>query len=88
MPEPRFRSRSLRRVKRKLPGGNTVTHYEKRKPKVAKCAICKIELKGMARERPYKMQKLDRSKKKVERPYGGYLCSNCSRKIIKKEIRV
>ena len=88
MPEPRFRSRSLRRVKKKLPGGKTVTHYEKRKPKVAKCAHCKIELKGMARERPYKMQKLDRSKKRVERPYGGYLCSNCSRKLIKEEIRV
>ena len=88
MPEPRFRSRSLRRVKKKLPGGKTVTHYKKRKPKVAKCANCKTELKGMTRERPYKMQKLNRSKKKVERPFGGNLCSKCSRLLIKKEIRV
>ncbi len=86
MPEPRFRSRSLRRVKKKLPGGKTITRYEKRKPKVAKCARCKKELKGVARERPYKMQKLG-SKKKVERPYGGYLCSKCSRLLIKKEAR-
>jgi len=86
MPEPRFRSRSLRRVKRKLPGGKTVTHYEKRRPKVTKCAQCNIELKGLQRERPYKMQKLG-SKKKVNRPYGGNLCSKCSRILIKKEIR-
>jgi large subunit ribosomal protein L34e len=88
MPQPRFRSRSFRRIKKKLPGGKTVTRYEKRNPKIAKCANCKKELKGIPRERPYKMQKLGISKKRPERPYGGYLCSKCSRELIKKEARV
>jgi large subunit ribosomal protein L34e len=87
MPEPRFRSRSLRRVKKKRPGGQIVTHYEKRNPSVPKCANCKTELKGIPRKRPHKMQKLGLSKKRVERPYGGYLCSNCLKKLIKEEAR-
>lgn len=87
MPEPRFRSRTLRRVKRKLPGGKTVTHYEKRNPKQPKCANCKTELKGIPRKRPYQMQRLGLSKKRTERPFGGYLCSKCSRLLIKKEAR-
>lgn len=88
MPAPRFRSRSFRRVKKRLPGGKLVTHYEKRTPKVAKCAQCGNALKGIPRERPYKMQKLGISKKRPERPFGGYLCSNCSRDLIKREARV
>jgi len=87
MPEPRFRSRSYRRVKKKLPGGSTITQYKKRRPQIAKCAKCGSELKGIPRERPHKMQKLGVTKKRPERPYGGNLCSNCSQALIKKEAR-
>ncbi|AJF61505.1 TPA: 50S ribosomal protein L34e [Candidatus Woesearchaeota archaeon] len=87
MPEPRFRSRTYRRITKKLPGGDHVIHYAKRKPGVAKCAKCGASLKGIPRERPYKMQILGKSKKRNERPYGGNLCSKCSRQLIKKEAR-
>lgn len=87
MPEPRLRSRTLRRVKRKLPSGSTVTHYEKRNPPLAKCGNCGIELKGLIRARPTKMKTLGISKKRVDRPFGGHLCSGCSRKLIKNEAR-
>ena len=87
MPEPRFRSRTFKRIKKKLPGGATVIHYKKGKPNVHKCAVCKKDLKGIPRERPYKMKSLGVSKKRISRPYGGNLCSACSRKLIKSEAR-
>ncbi|MEK6916350.1 MAG: 50S ribosomal protein L34e [Nanoarchaeota archaeon] len=88
MTEPRFRSRTFARVKKRLPGGETKTHYVKRKPKVAKCGTCGTSLKGIPKERPYKMKILGKSKKTNERPYGGNLCSKCARALIKKEARL
>jgi large subunit ribosomal protein L34e len=87
MPAPRFKSRTYRRVHKRLPGGKTALHYSKRKPSVPKCAICKNPLKGMPRERPYKMQKLGISNKHVSRKFGGNLCSSCSKNIIIQEAR-
>ena len=52
MPRQRYRSRSLRRVYVRTPGGRTVIHYEKRKSLPAKCAICGAELQGVPRLRP------------------------------------
>lgn len=88
MPEPRHRSRTYRRIRTKLPGGENVLHYKKRTPRVAKCANCGVELKGIPRVRDYKMQTLSKSKKRVERPFGGNLCSKCSRSLIKDETRI
>ena len=82
MPEPYKRSRSLRRLQVKVPGGGTVLHYKKRKPGKAKCSSCGILLKGTPRERPLKMSKLPKTKKRPERPYGGNLCSKCTRSLI------
>jgi len=87
MPAPRKRSRSLRRIFVKIPGGRTTVHYKHRKPKSAKCGKCGAVLKGIARERPYKMKKMAKSKKKVNRPYGGNLCSRCMRKLFVEKAR-
>ena len=85
MPTPSKKSRSLRRVKVKTPGGKTVMHYRRRKPNAAKCGSCGAVLKGIARERPYKMRKMAKSKKRPTRPYAGVLCSKCLKaKLIKK----
>ena len=82
MPQPYKRSRSLRRVYVKLPGGRVTMHYRKRKPGKAKCGNCHALLKGTLRERPNKMSNLPKTKKRPERPYGGNLCSRCMRKLI------
>lgn len=87
MPAPRYRSRSLRRIYKKTPGGRTIVHYGKRKPSKARCAKCGDLLKGVARERPYKMQNMAKTKKRPERPYGGVLCSRCMRMLIIKKAR-
>ncbi len=88
MPQPRFRSRTFRRIKTRLPSGKVVTHHEKRKPDHAKCAVCKKVLKGTPRAFDLDKQKMGISKKRPERAFGGYLCSGCSRKQIKQETRV
>jgi large subunit ribosomal protein L34e len=69
-------------VFRRTPGSRTVKQYKKRKPSKATCAICGKILIGVPRERPYKMQRMQKSKKRPERPYGGVLCSACTRRKI------
>ena len=79
MPVPRLRSRSLRKVFRKVPGGRVSVHYKRKKPSAAKCSNCKAVLKGVPRELPYKMSAMAKTQKRPERPYGGVLCSRCMR---------
>jgi large subunit ribosomal protein L34e len=81
MPAPILKSRSLRKVYVKTPGGRTVTHYRFRKPKPAVCASCGAVLKGTPNKRPIKMKQLPKSKKRPSRLYSN-LCSRCSRKKI------
>ncbi len=82
MVKPRYRSRTFRRVFKVTPGSRNVLHYEKRKPSKAKCAGCGKVLAGVPRERPFKMQRLGKTQKRPERPYGGVLCSACTRRKI------
>jgi large subunit ribosomal protein L34e len=85
MPRGSQKSRSLRRVFVRSPGAKTKLQYRKRKPSKAKCASCGKALAGVARERPYKMQNMPKTKKRPQRPFGGKLCSKCTRlEIIKK----
>ncbi|MFH1972868.1 MAG: 50S ribosomal protein L34e [archaeon] len=86
MPTARLTNNSLRKVKVKL-ATRVTTQYRKRKPSKAKCSGCGKELKGVPRERPFKMQNMAKTKKRPERPYGGNLCSKCMREKIKEGIR-
>ena len=86
MPQP-HRTRTLRRIKTKLPGGALVIHYEKRKPKIAHCAVCKKPLSGIPRLRASKLHALPKSEKRPERSYAGTLCSKCSREKLRERIR-
>ena len=82
-----LRSRSLRRVKRKVPGNRTSLQYKKKKPQPAICGKCGDVLKGVPHELPYKMRTMPKTYKRPERPYGGVLCSRCSRLEIISKIR-
>ena len=84
----RFKTkRSQRMVFAKVPGGRTVIHFKNKKPSKAKCGSCGKILAGVARERPHKMKKMTKTKKRPERPYGGNLCSACMRKKIIEGVR-
>jgi large subunit ribosomal protein L34e len=87
MAKPGQRSRTLRRVSRRTPGSKTVLQYRKRKPSKAKCSKCGKLLPGVPRERPYKMARMAKTKKRPERPYGGSLCSACMRRKMVTEAR-
>ena len=87
MPAPRLRSRSLRKIFRKVPGGKTRVHFKKKKPKAARCGKCGAVLKGIPREFPFRMKKMPKTMKRPERPYGGNLCSKCMRLEIINKVR-
>jgi large subunit ribosomal protein L34e len=86
MVRPRLRSRSIKRKKVRTPGNRVVIHYERKKPRIAKCAICKKPLHGVPRLNPSGMRKLAKTKKRPERPYGGNLCSECMREVFRKQV--
>ena len=85
MPSGKHKSRSMRRVYVKKPGNTVSISYRKRKPSKAKCIKCGAVLKGVASERPYKMQNMAKTKKRPSRPYGGVLCSKCMREVMKEK---
>ncbi|MEM2121580.1 MAG: 50S ribosomal protein L34e [Candidatus Woesearchaeota archaeon] len=82
----RFKSRSWRRIKVRTPK-RTIVRYTRKKPKKAVCALCKKEIHGVPREFPKKLKSMAKTKKRPERPYGGYLCSECLRKVMKEKAR-
>ena len=82
-----LRSRSFRKISKKIPGSKVKKIYVRRKPKKAKCAKCGAVLSGVPRERPYKMKSMAASKKKPSRPYAANLCSKCTRLKIKAKAR-
>ena len=78
-----LRSTSLRKVAVKTPGSRVVTHYRKQKPAKAKCNSCGAVLKGVASLFPRKMQNIPKTAKRPSRPYGGVLCTKCTRLTFK-----
>jgi large subunit ribosomal protein L34e len=87
MPRGMFKSRTFRRVFKKLPGGSTVTRFLRRKPQVAHCARCGAPLQGIPRGNALELKNMAKSMKRPERPYGGVLCSRCLRDTIKFDAR-
>ncbi len=81
------KSKTFRKIFVKTSSGKTKIHYKKRKHSKAKCANCGAVLHGVLRERPYKMKKIPKTKKRPQRPYGGTLCSKCMREKIVMEIK-
>ncbi|HLD33583.1 MAG TPA: 50S ribosomal protein L34e [Candidatus Nanoarchaeia archaeon] len=76
------RSRTLKRISVKTPGGKTVVHFRKPKPGKAHCASCKRVLEGVPRVRAAEMMKLAKTERRPERPYAGMLCSTCMRRTM------
>ena len=87
MQNVKTRSRSLRRIYKRLPGGRLTIHFEKRKPQKAKCANCGGHLLGVARGISSQIRKLSKTERRPERPYGGYLCAPCTREKIIEKVR-
>lgn len=87
MPQGRKKSRSLKRKQVRTPGGENKTHYEKKKVSDSVCSNCGDNLQGVESHRSDKMNGLSKTEKVPERPYGGELCSSCTRDKIKEKAR-
>jgi large subunit ribosomal protein L34e len=87
MVRPALRSRSFVRKTIKTPAGAKRVHYTKRRPSPTICANCKKPLHGVPRKRDIDLASLTRRQKRPERPYGGNLCSKCTREKIKSALR-
>lgn len=87
MPQPHLRTRSRKRVKVTLPSGINRVHYKMEITPTPSCSICNQPLAGIPHLTPVEMRKLNRSKRKIWRPYGGQLCHNCLKKTLKQSAR-
>ena len=80
MVEGRLKSRSYKRKKVRTPGGRLKTRYTRKRPGKAQCGECGRPLAGVPRVKETEMKKIPRTARRPERPFGGVLCSICSRK--------
>ena len=87
MPEGKKKSGRYRRVFVKTPGGRTTIHYRQQKASKALCARCKTPLHGVPTGILVEVMKLPKSSRRPERPFGGNLCSACTRQVLLRRAR-
>jgi len=78
----------LRIVASRTPNGRNVKHYVKAKPAKATCTRCGAVLQGVPRAIPSKIRAMTRSKRRVNRKYGGVLCGKCVKDVEKYKTRM
>lgn len=87
MPRPSQRVRSEKRVRKRLPGGRRTVQYRQKTFASPRCHLCGQPLAGIPSLSQSAMSKLNRTKKRVGRPYSGQLCHNCHREALKEAAR-
>ncbi len=69
------------------PSGKLTVIKKYKKANIPKCAICKKELQGLKGLHPAKLRRINLSQKRISRKYGGYLCIECLRRLLKEKVR-
>ena len=87
MPRPGLRSKTQKRKKVKTPGNRNTTHYWRKKPKYAHCAICKKPLQSVPRLRPSKMRNTPKVSRRPSRIESGRYCAQCLKSLIQEAAR-
>jgi large subunit ribosomal protein L34e len=87
MPAGKHKSGRYRKIFVRTPGSKVKVHFRERKPSRAKCGNCKKQLAGVPRDRPAVQNKLSKTARRPERPFGGVLCSSCMRIHMKNKAR-
>ncbi|MEM3442737.1 MAG: 50S ribosomal protein L34e [Candidatus Bathyarchaeia archaeon] len=87
MPKPSQRTRSRKRVNKTLPGGSEKTYYKKETGTPPHCHLCGRPLSGVPRNQS-ELRKLNKSRKRIWRPFGGQVCGNCLKTALSKAVRV
>jgi len=87
MPRPYHRTRSRKRVKIKVPGDRLAVHYKREKVKPPRCRQCGTVLSGLPREVASEIRKLNRTRRRISRMFGGQLCPQCLKTALKQAVR-
>ncbi len=75
------------KVKKRTPSGRISVHKRREHVARAKCANCKSPLHGMPKLSQSGIKKMSASDKNPNRPYGGNLCSGCSKEVFRHAAR-
>ncbi|MFX1256621.1 MAG: 50S ribosomal protein L34e [Promethearchaeota archaeon] len=86
MPRPALRSKAQKRHKIRTPGNRKVTHYWRKKPKRAHCAICKKPLTAIPQLRPSKIRKTNKTERRPNRLESGRYCAKCLQTLIREAV--
>ena len=87
MVRPSLRTRALRRVYVKAPSGVRL-HFKTRRQAKTKCRLCDTILSGVPHGTHNKIRKNSKTQKRPSRPFGGNLCSKCTRKELVNRARM
>ncbi|MEM3641656.1 MAG: 50S ribosomal protein L34e [Candidatus Bathyarchaeia archaeon] len=87
MPKPAQRTRSRKRVCKALPGGRTGIHFKLEAAAQSSCSRCSKPLNAVPRLSPSQMGKLNRTRRRIWRIYGGQLCHSCLKTALKHAAR-
>lgn len=83
----RLHSRSMRKLRKRMPGGRKKIAEARKRPSMPVCAVTREVLHGVPRARGTDMTRIQKSKRRPERPYGGMLSSKATRLLIIKKVR-
>lgn len=86
MPRPGLRSKTQPRKKLKTPGNRSTTHYWRKTPSKAQCALCKKPLQSIPRLRPSKMKKTAKISRRANRIASGRYCAKCLQSLVKEAV--
>lgn len=75
-------------IKRVTPSGRITILEKPKKEGKRLCAICKRPLNGIGRYTKVQIRsRVNKTRKRVSRIYGGYLCHKCLERILKERLR-
>ncbi|MBD3261076.1 MAG: hypothetical protein GF334_05240, partial [Candidatus Altiarchaeales archaeon] len=83
MVEPSKRSRSVKKTKKRTPGGRTATHYRRDRHNMKPCARCGKKLQGVNTGSSATIRNLTQSQRKPAKPYAGVLCNQCTDELVR-----
>lgn len=75
------------KFKKRVPSGKVFIIEKREKSGAARCGNCGKSLHGVPRLQPSELNKLAKTEKRPERPFGGFYCSACSREILREKAR-
>lgn len=78
----------LKKRQRKTPSGKKSQIRKNKKPVPATCALCSQRLNAVLNRSRAEIRKTSATARRPERIFGGVLCGNCTRHVVKTKTRL